>query len=81
MKPDPVHVGALIRIELNRQHQTVSWLAQQLSIQRPNCYRLLHASTLQTETLFRVSQVLRHDFFADYSAQLKQVLTNGSIAL
>ena len=81
MKTDSVHVGALIRIELNRQHQTVSWLAQQLSIQRPNCYRLLHASSLQTETLFHVSQVLRHDFFADYSAQLKQVLTHKPTAL
>ena len=81
MKTDPVHVGALIRIELDRQHQTVSWLAQQLRIQRPNCYRLLHASSLQTETLFRVSQVLRHDFFADYSAQLTQVLIHKPTAL
>ena len=81
MKHYSTNVGALIRIELNHQHQTVSWLAQQLSIQRPNCYRLLHASTLQTETLFRVSQVLRHDFFADYSAQLKQVLTHKPTAL
>lgn len=72
MKPCSINIGALIRTELDRQHLTVSWLAKQLSIQRPNCYRLLRASSLQTETLFRVSQVLQHDFFADYSAQLKR---------
>ena len=63
MKPYPVPVGALIRIELERQQLTVTWLAEKLRIQRPNCYRLLRAASVQTETLFRVSQVLKHDFF------------------
>lgn len=67
MKPDPIHVGALIRIELDRQHQTVSWLAQQLSIQRPNCYRILNAQSIHTDQLVRISIVMQHDFFADYS--------------
>lgn len=61
------HIGSLIRTELESQNQTVTWLAQLLNIKRPNCYRLLHASSVHTETLFRVSVALKHDFFADCS--------------
>lgn len=81
MQPYSIHVGSLIRVELSRQHKSVSWLAEQLGIQRPNCYRLLNASSIHTETLFLVSQVLRHDFFVEYSAQLIQVLTSKSVSL
>ena len=73
MDPNLIHIGSIVHAELQKQHRTVTWLAQQLSIKRPNCYRILHASTLQTETLFRVSQVLHPDFFADYSAQLHSI--------
>ena len=73
MDPNLIHIGSIVHAELQKQHRTVNWLAQQLRIQRPNCYRLLHASTLQAETLFRVSQVLSHDFFADYSVQLHSI--------
>ena len=81
MKPYPIHVGSLVRAELSRQNQTVAWLANQLCIQRPNCYRLLHATSLQTETLYRLSKVMQHDFFADYSAQINQVLTHKPATL
>lgn len=59
------HIGSLIRTELEVKNQTVAWLAQKLNIKRPNCYRLLHASSVHTETLFRVSVALKHNFFAD----------------
>ena len=71
MKKNPIHIGTSIRIQLERRKYTVKWLAQQLGIQRPNCYRLLNASSIQIDTLFRVSQILQYDFFAEYSVQLK----------
>lgn len=71
MKESHVHVGELIRTELNHQSHTVTWLAQELGIQRPNCYRILHARSLDTEKLFLISQILHHDFFEEYSCQLK----------
>ena len=80
MKHPLISVGAIIRAELENQHHSVTWLAQQLNIKRPNCYRLLRASSVQIETLFRVSQVLQHDFFADYSAQLRSTNTKKSTA-
>lgn len=67
------HVGSLIRTELVRQQRSVAWLADQLGILRPNCYRLLRATSLHTATLMRVSVVLQHDFFVDCSAHLYQL--------
>ena len=67
MKMNPLHVGSLIRVELSRQNQTVTWLAEQLGIERTNCYRFLRAKSLHTDHLARISIVMQHDFFADYS--------------
>ena len=67
MKPYPIHVGSLIRAELTRQQQTVAWLAEQLGIQRTNCYRILGAQSIHTALLEQLSIVLHHDFFIDYS--------------
>ena len=72
MKPYPIHVGSLVRAELSRQNQTVSWLANQLSIQRTNCYRILCAQSVHTAMLERLSIAMNHDFFADCSAHFKQ---------
>ena len=67
MKPYPNHVGSLIRAELSRQQQTVAWLAEQLGIQRTNCYRILGAQSIHTAMLERLSIAMQHDFFADCS--------------
>ena len=45
MNPYPIHVGSLIRVELIRQDQSVTWLAEQLGIERTNCYRFLRAQS------------------------------------
>lgn len=62
-----IHIGALIRAELTRQQITVTNLAAELGIQRPNCYRILRNSSIDTDTLLRISQILKHDFFAEYT--------------
>lgn len=66
-----IHVGGLIRSKLTRQNKTVVWLADQLTICRPNCYRILRAKSIDTDLLMRISKVMKHDFFAEYSKQLK----------
>lgn len=68
----PMHIGLLVRAELTRQHKTVTWLANQLSIQRTNCYRILRAQSIHTSLVEQLSIAMRHDFFADCSAQLKK---------
>lgn len=75
MKCNSIHVGSLIRAELTRQDQTVTWLAEQLGIKRTNCYRFLHAQSLHTDIIEQLSIVMQHDFFADLSKQLHQSLS------
>ena len=70
MRPYSIHVGSLVRTELFRQQKPVSWLAEQLGIQRPNCYRILNAQSLQTELLYRLCRVTQHDFFLEISNRL-----------
>ena len=72
MNPYPTHVGSLVRAELSRQNQTVTWLAEQLGIQRTNCYRILNAESVHTSVLEKLSVTLQHDFFADYSSHMNQ---------
>lgn len=70
MKTYQIHVGSLVRAELSRQGKTITWLADQLGVQRTNCYRILYASSLHTVCLEQLSLILKHDFFADYTKQL-----------
>lgn len=74
MNPYPIHVGSLIRIELSRQNQTVTWLAEQLGIERTNCYRFLRAQSLHVDQLACISIAMQHDFFADLSNQLSKTI-------
>lgn len=62
-----VHMGNMVRTELERQGKTIAWLAEQLNMQCPNCYRLLRSQSMNTDMLRRVSILLEHDFFADCS--------------
>lgn len=76
MDPNLIHIGSVVHAELQKQHRTVNWLAEQLGILRPNCYRLLHASSLHTDTLLHISVVLRRDFFREYSHVLEKNINN-----
>ena len=76
MDPNLIHIGSVVHAELQKQHRTVNWLAEQLGILRPNCYRLLLASSLHTDTLFQISIVLRRDFFREYSHVLEKNINN-----
>lgn len=76
MDPNLIHIGSVVHAELQKQHRTVNWLAEQLGIMRPNCYRLLHASSLHTDTLLQISLVLHRDFFCEYSHVLEKNINN-----
>ena len=71
MAQNTIHVGLLIRAELFKQQKTVKWLAEQLGIQRANCYRILNAPSIHTNQLFQVSVAMQHDFFAECSETLQ----------
>lgn len=72
MKNEVFHIGSIIRAELSRQGRSVAWLAKQLNIQRPNCYRILRAGSIHTDMLMSISITLNHDFFAVFSEKLEK---------
>lgn len=69
---EPIHIGHIIREELLTQGRTVTWLAQQLKLQRRACYRIFDSYSIDTQLLFRISQLLGRNFFADYATRLQQ---------
>ena len=64
-------IGDLIKAELKRQERGVSWLANKLSCDRSNIYRILNKESIDTNLLSRISIILQHDFFKDLSNRIK----------
>lgn len=62
-----VHVGRLIKAEMERQERTPSWLARHIGCDRTNVYRIYDRQSIDTELLLRISRVLHYDFFAKIS--------------
>lgn len=68
-----IHIGSIIKNELEKQGRKPSWLAKQLCFERTNVYNIFRRSTIDTELLMRISELLQVDFFALYSDMLKNV--------
>lgn len=67
-----VHVGNMIKAVMEEQGRNVSWLAQKLHCHRSNVYKIYEKADLNSDIIFKVSQILQHDFFTDLSETLKQ---------
>lgn len=65
-----LHIGNLIKAELERQERTVSWFARKLNCDRSNVYKIFKRSTIDTELLLRISKILHYDFFELYKEEL-----------
>ena len=65
-----VHIGKLIKQELEAQERTPSWLARKISCERPNVYNIFERKSLDTDLLFQISTALNKDFFAILSQEL-----------
>lgn len=68
-----MHIGQLIKQEMESQGHTVVWLARQMSYSRTNIYKIFDKSSIDTNTLMRISLVLGVDFFRVYSEELKKM--------
>lgn len=67
MKNKEIHIGKLIKAEMQRQGRRAVWLAEQLGCHRNNVYLIYSRSWIDTEMLMKISIVLHHDFFAELS--------------
>ena len=62
-----VQMGERIKHELKRQRRTMAWLALQLQINRSTLYYYLRRSSIDTNTLTKISVLLNYNFFVDLS--------------
>ncbi len=67
-----VHIGNLILHELTAQRRSASWLAEQLSCDRTNVYKIFKKKYLDTQLLLRISRILGRDFFSIYTTLLHE---------
>ena len=67
-----MHIGQIIKQELEEQGRTVVWFAKKMSYTRSNDYKILTRATLDTEVLLRISQLLGVDFFQYYTDEMKK---------
>ena len=64
-----IHIGQLIRQELEDQDRTVIWFAHCLAYSRANVYKIFDKTSIDTELLLRISTLLDVDFFKVYTTE------------
>ena len=65
-----VHIGKLIKQQMDEQGRRAVWLAKQLNCDRSNVYKIYRCKTIDATRLLKISQILQHDFFQYYSQQI-----------
>ena len=64
-----IHLGQLIKTELERQERTPTWLAKKINCDRTNIYRIFERKSIDTDLLSRISTALNRNFFEELSQQ------------
>lgn len=62
-----VHIGNIIKEELDRQERTPTWLARKINCERTNVYYIFKQQSINTDMLMQISRALNVDFFRFYS--------------
>ena len=66
-----MHIGKLIKEQVEKQGKTVVWFAEQLSCSRTNIYKIYEKPSLDTSLLMRISSILQYNFFSAYMDELE----------
>lgn len=74
-----IHVGQLIENTLRDQGRTVTWFAAQLCCTRPNIYKIFSKESIDTYLLWRISCILKHNFFHDLSKAVNTELVSTDL--
>ena len=66
------HVGHIIKAVFDEQGRKVNWFAEKMHCNRTNIHKIFEKQHLNSEIIFRASQVLGHDFFLDISNKMNE---------
>jgi len=61
-------IGKLIHDQMKEERRSAEWLANKLSCNRSNIYKIFEKPDMDIAQLMRISRILHHDFFSDLSA-------------
>lgn len=74
MEETVIHIGNLVKKELQWQDLSISWLSLRIYRDSSNVNKMLQKLSMHTDVLLRVSLVLRHNFFDEIAPLLQTKL-------
>ena len=66
-----LQIGKRIQTELKQQGRTITWLAQQLCMERTSLYYTFRQNSVDLELLLRISAFIGHNFLQDVADVFK----------
>ena len=64
-----MHIGQHIEKIFREQGRSVKWLAEKLSYDRRNIYKIFRKESIDTALLQKISILLNHNFFKDLAEE------------
>ena len=66
-----LHIGKMIREEVEKQERSVTWFAAKLSCSRVNVYNIFARANIDVILLMRISKILHRNFLQEVAEQFK----------
>lgn len=67
---EELKIGKIIEQELRAQERSVVWFANKLGCERTNIYKIFQRDSVDTKLLYKISMILRRNFFDIYAREL-----------
>jgi transcriptional regulator with XRE-family HTH domain len=64
-----MNIGRTIREVMKKRGMTATQLAKEIPCERTNVYNIFSRKEISTKLLWRIGEVLDHNFFEDYSKE------------
>ena len=64
-----MNIGRNIREVMKKKGMSVTQLSNEIPCERTNVYNIFSRKDISTKLLWRISQVLEHNFFEDFSKE------------
>jgi len=65
-------IGQKIREVMKKRGMTATQLAREIPCERTNVYNIFSRKDIATKLLWRISEVLEHNFFEDFSKEFSK---------
>ena len=74
-----IHIGKMIKAELDRQEHSIIWFCKKINRSRQNCYYIFSNPDIDISLLQTICKALNHNFFCDISTIMNEQLEETSV--